>query len=96
MGEDGHTASLFPGNPAIDNNHPVVPVYDSPKPPPQRVSLGLTTIQSARQRIVLVSGRGKHEALVRIKQGVQLPVSRIGATHWFVDEAAAYNNKQGH
>ena len=84
MGEDGHTASLFPGNP------------DSPKPPPQRVSLGLTTIQSARQRIVLVSGRGKHEALVRIKQGVQLPVSRIGATHWFVDEAAAYNNKQGH
>jgi len=96
IGEDGHTASLFPNNPAIENGHSVVPVYDAPKPPAERVSLGLTTIQSAGQRIVLVSGRGKREALLRLKQGMQLPAARIGPSHWFVDEAAANNNKQGH
>jgi len=95
MGEDGHTASLFPDNPANENQQPVVPVYDAPKPPAQRVSLGLTTIQSAVQRIVLVSGSGKREALLRLKQGIQLPISRIGPSHWFVDEAAAYNNIKG-
>lgn len=93
MGEDGHTASLFPDNPANENDHAVVPVFDAPKPPAQRVSLGLTTIQSAVQRIVLVSGSGKREALARLKQGIQLPIARIGPSTWFVDEAAAYNNK---
>jgi len=95
MGEDGHTASLFPGNPANENNHAVVAVFDAPKPPAERVSLGLTTIQSAVQRIVLVSGSAKHPALVQLKQGVQLPISRIGPSTWFVDEAAAYNNNKG-
>ena len=93
IGEDGHTASLFPDNPALENRHSVVPVFDAPKPPAERVSLGLTTIQSAGQRIVLVSGSGKREALALLKQGIQLPIARIGASHWFVDEAAAYNNK---
>jgi len=95
IGEDGHTASLFPNNPAIENKHSVVPVFDAPKPPAERVSLGLTTIQSAGQRIVLVSGSGKREALAQLKQGKQLPIALIGASHWFVDEAAAYNNIQG-
>jgi len=93
IGEDGHTASLFPDNPALENRHSVVPVFDAPKPPAERVSLGLTTIQSAGQRIVLVSGSGKREALAQLKQGIQLPIARIGASQWFVDEAAAYNNK---
>jgi len=96
IGEDGHTASLFPENPANENDQAVVPVYDAPKPPAERVSLGFTTIQSASQRIVLVSGSGKREALARLEQGVQLPISRIGPAHWFVDKAAAYNNKKGH
>ena len=95
IGEDGHTASLFPNNPALDNGHAVVPVFDAPKPPAERVSLGLATIQSAGQRIVLVSGSGKREALAQLKQGMPLPVARIGPSHWFVDEAAAYNNIQG-
>jgi 6-phosphogluconolactonase len=92
IGEDGHTASLFPDNPAIENTHSVVPVYDAPKPPAERVSLSLTTIQSAGMRIVLVSGSSKREALSQLKQGSQLPLARIGPSHWFVDEAAAYNN----
>jgi 6-phosphogluconolactonase len=89
MGEDGHTASLFPGNPALDDRRAVVPVYDAPKPPPQRVSLGLGTIQAAAQRIVMVTGSSKHQALRRIQQGDQLPVNRIGPAHWFVDQSAA-------
>ena len=89
IGEDGHTASLFPDNPALESGHSVVPVFDAPKPPAERVSLGLTTIQSAGQRIVLVSGSSKREALAQLKQGTPLPIALIGASHWFVDEAAA-------
>ena len=89
MGEDGHTASLFPGNAATESPLPVVPVHDAPKPPSDRVSLGLGTLQAARQRIVLVTGSNKHEALLQVQQGIPLPVSRIGQSHWFVDRAAA-------
>lgn len=89
MGEDGHTASLFPGNPALESGQSVVAVFDAPKPPAERVSLGLTALQSARQRVVLVSGRGKRDALARVSQGQPLPVNRIGTAHWFVDQAAA-------
>ena len=45
MGEDGHTASLFPGNPALEDGRAVVPVYDSPKAPDSRVSLSVNTLQ---------------------------------------------------
>ncbi len=88
MGEDGHTASLFPDNQALTDKHAVVPVFDAPKPPPERVSLGLPTLQSARCRIVLVTGKGKNEALNKIKNGKQLPVNCIGENHWFVDKEA--------
>jgi len=92
MGEDGHTASLFPANPAVDDTRAVVPVNNAPKPPPRRVSLGLATLQTAAQRVVLVTGDNKHDALMRIKQGEPLPIRRIGSSHWFVDEAAADNH----
>jgi 6-phosphogluconolactonase len=93
MGEDGHTASLFPDNPALDDTRAVVPVYHAPKPPPERVSLGLSTIRSAAQRMVLVTGSSKHEALVRVQQGEQLPIGRIGKAYWFVDQSAANSDK---
>ncbi len=89
MGEDGHTASLFPGNPALESGLSAVAVFDAPKPPAERVSLGLTTLQSARRRLVLVSGSGKRDALARARQGEPLPVNRIGPSHWLVDRAAA-------
>ncbi|MBT8128745.1 MAG: 6-phosphogluconolactonase [Gammaproteobacteria bacterium] len=68
-------------------------MYDAPKPPPERVSLSLATLQSAGQRIVLVSGSSKHGAMTALRQGEPLPVNRIGAAVWFVDQAA-YNNQQ--
>jgi 6-phosphogluconolactonase len=88
MGEDGHTASLFPDNPATENVAPVVAVFDAPKPPPERVSLSIATLNAARVKVFLVAGAGKREALQRIAQGGQLPAGRIMGAEWHVDRAA--------
>ena len=88
MGEDGHTASLFPGNPALDDTRAVVPVFNAPKPPADRVSLGVSTLKQAGQRIALVTGQTKRPTVHQIKAGVQLPINMIGMIHWFLDEAA--------
>ena len=65
MGEDGHVASLFPGNPRTeaDMTSVCVAVLDAPKPPPERVSLGHGTLAAARSVWVLASGPGKQAAL---------------------------------
>ena len=65
MGEDGHVASLFPGDEAALADHVAVfrPVRNSPKPPPKRVTLGLGAIIAAREVWVLVTGAGKVPAL---------------------------------
>ena len=65
MGEDGHVASLFPGEAAAERANPAVfrAVTNSPKPPPNRVTLGYPAIAAARQVWVLASGAGKEAAL---------------------------------
>lgn len=63
IGEDAHTASLFPDNPGIDDDRTVIPVHDAPKPPPDRISLGLGVISAAKARILLATGAGKRDAL---------------------------------
>lgn len=88
MGEDGHTASLFPDNPATDSLALAVPVFDSPKPPAERVSLGLYALNAARQKIFVMVGAGKRDALRRIRQGEALPAARIVAAEWHLDRAA--------
>ena len=88
MGEDGHTASLFPENKALDDNRSVVPVFDSPKPPSDRVSLSLQTLSNAHCRVVLASGSSKAEIIQRVKEGEVLPINRIGAINWFIDQDA--------
>jgi len=88
LGEDGHTASLFPGNPALDDSSPVVAVYDSPKPPPSRVSLGLDYLRGSKLKMVLASGVGKTGVIQSIRQGTDFPVNCIGDIHWFVDRDA--------
>ncbi len=61
MGEDGHVASLFPGEPDVLISDRAIyrAVKNSPKPPPKRVTLGYAVIAVARQVWVLVSGAGK-------------------------------------
>jgi 6-phosphogluconolactonase len=65
MGEDGHVASLFPAEPdEIKSSRAVYrAVRNSPKPPPNRITLGYAAIVAARRVWVLVSGAGKEEAL---------------------------------
>lgn len=88
MGEDGHTASLFPGNQALKDERSVVPVFEAPKPPAERVSLGMQTLLKAGHRVVLACGTGKAEIIKSIKSGEQLPVNCIGVIDWFIDESA--------
>jgi 6-phosphogluconolactonase len=76
LGEDGHTASLFPGHP-IQDAALVIPVYGAPKPPSERVSLTPLALGSSRAILILVTGRGKREALAHWRAGADLPISRI-------------------
>lgn len=76
MGEDGHTASLFPGQQHAAGEL-VHAVHDAPKPPPDRVSLGVAALDTAAEVLVMVSGAGKHAAVQRWRRGEDLPVARI-------------------
>ena len=76
MGEDGHTASLFPGQP-LDESALVVAVHDAPKPPPARISLGLGALNTGREVLILVTGAGKQAAVRRWRAGESLPVARV-------------------
>jgi 6-phosphogluconolactonase len=75
MGEDGHTASLFPGR-AFAEDALVIPVRDAPKPPADRVSLTPRALGDCRAMLILVTGTGKREALAAWRQGADLPVAR--------------------
>jgi 6-phosphogluconolactonase len=70
IGEDGHTASLFPGNPALaEHERAAVAVHDAPKPPPERVSLTLPVLRAARACLLLAGGEGKAAPLARVLAG---------------------------
>jgi 6-phosphogluconolactonase len=88
MGEDGHTASLFPGNPALEMCDAAVPVFNAPKPPPERVSLSIPTLQAAGLRVVLITGAGKRDALRQLRDGVPLPINQVGDLEIFADRTA--------
>lgn len=76
MGEDGHTASLFPGHRHAASEL-VHPVHGAPKPPAERVSLSLVALNDAREVIVMATGRRKRDAIKRWRQGEELPVAGI-------------------
>jgi 6-phosphogluconolactonase len=88
VGEDGHTASLFPGHPALRATALVLGVRDSPKPPPQRVTLTLSALQPARRVIILATGAGKADAVARARRG-EVPSGMIAGARWLIDRAAA-------
>lgn len=98
VGPDGHVASLFPGNAALDvEDRIAVGVPDSPKPPPERVSLTFPALNRARSVWFLVSGEGKADAVGRALAPATPDVHDVPAagvhgqeeTVWFLDRAAA-------
>lgn len=102
MGEDGHTASLFEGSPALGARDRLVTVALDPSGRP-RLTLTLDAINAARTVAVLVSGEGKSEIARRVlgnHQGAEgLPIQKVcpanGQLLWLLDQAAASKLEQG-
>lgn len=80
MGEDGHTASLFPGH-----RHPVDElahaVYESPKPPPERVSMSAKALSNTQTLLFLITGTSKQQAVKQWRSGENLPVASINPAY---------------
>jgi 6-phosphogluconolactonase len=97
VGPDGHVASLFPGHPALDvDDRITVAVTESPKPPPERLSLTFAALNRTRAVWFVVAGEGKAEAVARARRpGADLhdvPASGVAGsdeTIWWLDEAAS-------
>jgi len=90
MGEDGHTASLFPGQ--LWQGADVLAVNHAPKPPSQRVSLSVSRLSRSRRVWFLVTGAEKREAIKRWKKAEALPVTQVQGreeTVVWLDQAAA-------
>ncbi|MGH8124677.1 MAG: 6-phosphogluconolactonase [Rhodanobacteraceae bacterium] len=79
LGEDGHTASLFPGHDwGVHADSPdVIAVFDAPKPPPERVSFSAHRLSSAHHVLFLVEGTGKRDAVAAWKRGDAIPAVSI-------------------
>jgi len=93
MGDDGHTASLFPGNSYLENTEVLVLETRSPKPPFPRVTLGLKTLWQAKALYLIVLGKEKSRMLSRLfSQDKSLPITLALKGHAnpviFLDKAA--------
>lgn len=96
VGPEGHINSLFPDTPAVrETTRLVVGVEDSPKPPPQRITLTLPAVRRSREVWLMVSGSAKAEAVAAAVSGADpVAVPAAGAvgreqTVWLLDEDAA-------
>jgi 6-phosphogluconolactonase len=92
-GPDGHTASLFPGYPALEpTDHWVVGVPKANVAPfVPRVTLTLSTLASCKEMLFEIAGTEKRTILTRLLNGENLPAARArsnGETVWLVDDAA--------
>ena len=99
MGSDGHTASLFPGHPAVEEKmRLVVRVDGAPKPPPSRVTFTLPLLNAARHVAFLVTGADKNAALRRVLNGDRsLPAARVvprDGTLVFLSDATALTGEE--
>lgn len=98
VGEDGHTLSLFPNNVAYTapTEAWVIPVYDAPKPPAERVSLSLKALEYVDELVIFAVGAAKHDALKEARLKRKLPIAVVadtvesngGEVRWLYDEAA--------
>ncbi len=96
IGPDGHCASLFPGHPALEASGAIaVAVHDSPKPPPDRVTLTFEAMDRCRAVWFIASGDGKADAVARALADdgsvVETPARGVRGdeTVWWLDAPAA-------
>jgi 6-phosphogluconolactonase len=94
LGEDGHTASLFPGRylGAEPQAPDVLAVESAPKPPADRVSLSANRLSRSKSVKVLVTGAGKRDAVARLRRGENIPICAVnpsGGLDVMLDESAA-------
>lgn len=98
LGEDGHTASLFPGTPPVQDRHCAIAVTQSPKDPPTRLTMTLGVINRASVILFLVAGAGKAGVVRAVldpktEAERQLPAALVrpegGRLVWLLDQAAA-------
>ncbi len=97
LGGEGHTASLFPGSPALEEKQHWVAAVEVPAKPPQRLTLTPVVLNAARNTFFLVAGADKREILSAIRNEPdsapsKYPAGRVrppGPVIWFLDKAAA-------
>jgi len=93
LGTDGHTASLFPGSPALDETRRWVVPTESPAGARHRISLTYPVLNRARHAWFTVSGADKAETAARVLAGEDLPAARVrpGGRNpvWWMDQDAA-------
>ena len=80
LGEDGHTASLFP-NQTVDNSADAVPVFEAPKPPADRITVSQNRLNHTNQVMFLVTGAGKQDAVNQWRQGEPIPATLVAGRH---------------
>jgi 6-phosphogluconolactonase len=101
IGSDGHTASLFPGRPELEERHRlVVRVAGAPQPPPNRITMTLPLLNGARSVLFLATGEKKASIVARALAGdPALPAARVapaeGKVVWLLDAAAASRIEKG-
>lgn len=95
IGPDGHIASLFPGAPTLEADPQTLclGVHDSPKPPPERITLSLRVLRAARGCVLLATGAAKADAVAAMlaapSHHVPASLLRRGRLSVIVDDAAA-------
>ena len=94
MGPDGHTCSLFPGHDLLNEESKIVaPIKDSPKPPPERVTLTLPVLNAAKTVVFVSTGEGKKEMIknVLLDKNESFPATKVKPQKlfWIVDKPAA-------
>ncbi|CAH1966301.1 unnamed protein product [Acanthoscelides obtectus] len=99
MGPDGHTCSLFPGHPLLDEKTKwIAPITDSPKPPPSRVTMTFPVLNHAKMCVFATAGKEKADMVRRILvEKEDLPAAQVkpvnGKVVWILDKDAGMHIK---
>ncbi|KAG0226324.1 suppressor of los1-1 [Actinomortierella wolfii] len=97
VGPDGHTCSLFPGHPLLEEGQDwCAAIHDSPKPPPRRITLTFPVLNHAHNVAFVAAGAGKQDMMHTLLDehlATPLPAQLVkpitGSLTWFLDDAAA-------